>query len=100
MGEFTISKWQVGVATLVGTCLFLINFIVIFQDFEWTWMNTLITIAVTIVYLTMVSIVIYEPDQYLQKMTKEEIEDQVHERLDIDDDEDILSTKDSPTSQN
>ena len=77
MGEFAISKWQVAFATLVGTCLFMMNFIVIFQDFEWTWMNTMLTIAITIIYLTLIATVIFEPDQYLQKMTIEEQQDLV-----------------------
>lgn len=72
MGDFAVSKWQIGVATFIGTGLFMMNFVLIFQDFTWDLLHILPTALVSIVYLTLISIAIYEPVQDLAKMTKEE----------------------------
>ena len=72
MGDFVVSKWQIGIATFIGTGLFLMNFLFIFSDFTWDWLHILPTALISFIYLTLIATAIYEPVHYLQKMTKEE----------------------------
>ena len=72
MGDFAVSKWQIGIASFLGTSLFLMNFVLIFKDFTWDLLHILPTALISIIYLTLISITIYEPVQDLQKMTKAE----------------------------
>lgn len=72
MGDFAVSKCQIIGATCFGVGLFLTNFVIIFQDFTWDWQHIVPTALLTIVYLALITVAIFEPIRDLKKMTKEE----------------------------
>lgn len=72
MGDFAVPKWQIILATCFGVGLFVMNFVIIFQDFTWDWQHIVPTAILTTIYLALITVAIVEPTKELKKMTKEE----------------------------
>lgn len=81
---FVLPRGQIIFGTIFGTFLFVLNFVVIFQDpgstFDTWWKIALIVIG-SLLYVTLIGICIMEPVQILKKLTKEELEDHGYEKL-------------------
>ena len=83
MGDFAVSKGQIIFSTFFGVFLFLMNFVVVFTDFTWDWEHIVPTALLTVIYLVLIAVTIFEPTTDLKEMTKEEIEDHEYERVDV-----------------
>ena len=84
MGQFRMSKATTLFATGFGIFLFLMNFVLLFGDNDFSILAIVIIIIVSVVYVSFCVTVILEPISPLKKMTKEEYEDHEFDRVIID----------------
>jgi len=73
MGVFALPKWQVYFSIIFAVLLFIMNFVIVFWDFDWSvWYVVVIVFVVIIIYIGLILMAIREPCSPLKKMSKEE----------------------------
>lgn len=87
MGDFAVSRFQYLFATFFGTCLFTMNFVILYIENRLsTPLHYAAAGLLTIVYCTFVVFAIVEPTRPLKTITQQEIEDHEYERVEIPED--------------
>lgn len=71
-------------ASTFGVMLFLMNFAIMFQDFDLKWQNVLPTLIFSILYISVIMMAIMEPVQDLKEMVEQDDEVE-YEKIVVDD---------------
>ncbi len=71
MREFVISRRQFRFATFCGIMLFIFNFITVFDDGTLDWWAYMLIAIVSIIYFSLIAMVMNETTQPLKLMTKQ-----------------------------
>ena len=101
LGDFALPKWSYWFAVVFGFCLYVMNFVLLFEDTShWTWATWVVVIIACILYMALQVKAIMEPVSPLVALTKEEMEDHEYEQVLIQDTNSMIDSELLKKSQN